>query len=319
LKNQILAASLLFVAACQKPSSPTPPPRAPLAAVKPAVVVAPVVAEVIPATPEPSEEVEVKLEPDLLGLPHEHLRAGDHLARADELRTTGDLAAALVELRYAAHDMPADEEVLDQLGRVAKLSREPKLAAVAYGRLAELLPDDAVPLLQLARIQLALGDREGALSSATGAVDRDPENPEGYQLLGRVYLAQKDLAQAIAQFERAVHLDPLHGHALNNLGYALLQANQNDRAVDILLRATEALPHVAYVHNNLGVALERTGEREAARLAYARSSDLSPRYVKAKLNADRLARVDAPESMREEPGPDAAESGVDTSELVPAE
>ena len=78
-------------------------------------------------------------------------------------------------------------------------------------------------------------------------------------------------------------------------------------------RATRVplLPNVAYVHNNLGVALERTGRGEEAKTAYQQAMDLSPKYVKARLNADRVAKaaqssdeqVDEPETMSDVPHP----------------
>jgi predicted RNA polymerase sigma factor len=71
--------------------------------------------------------------------------------------------------------------------------------------------------------------------------------------------------------------------------------------VEVLERAAELLPHVAYVHNNLGVALERVGRGDEAKTAYQRAMDLSPKYVKARLNAARVAKVIVPETPVEEP------------------
>jgi Flp pilus assembly protein TadD len=48
---------------------------------------------------------------------------------------------------------------------------------------------------------------------------------------------------------------------------------------------------VAYVHNNLGVAYERLGRTEEAQAAYATATQLSPRYVKARVNSNRMGKV----------------------------
>ena len=123
------------------------------------------------------------------------------------------------------------------------------------------------------------------------ALLRDPEDPEVYQVLGRAHLGAHELTSAILRFQQAVHLDPEHGHALNNLGFAYLRANDNARAVEVLTQAASLLPHVAYVQNNLGVACERLGRLEEARAAYAAATRLSPRYVQARVNAERVGRV----------------------------
>jgi Flp pilus assembly protein TadD len=229
--------------------------------------------------------------PDPLTLAHEHVPGTDHLAQARSLREEADLAGALLELRYALHDAPEDEEALSALARLAPHTGAPRLAALALGRLGALQPEDPLPLLQQARVLLAQKDYPAAIAAAEEALTRDPENAETYQVLGRGHLAAGELMRAIKRLQQAVALSPEHGYALNNLGFAYLQANENGRAVEVLERAAALLPEVAYVHNNLGVALEREGREDEARGAYLSALALSPRYVKAQLNFARLGQL----------------------------
>ena len=253
---------------------PPPPPRAAGGArTEPA---APTVAQ--PAT-------------DPLALAHEHVPGMDHLAQARSLREEADLTGALLELRRAVHDAPEDEEALTALARLAPRVREPRLAALALGRLGALQPTDPLPLLQQARVLLAQRDYPAAIAAAEEALARDPENAETYQVLGRGHLGAGELMRAIKRLQQAVALSPEHGYALNNLGFAYLQSNENARAVEVLERAAALLPEVAYVHNNLGVALEREGREDEARGAYLSALALSPRYVKAQLNFARLGQL----------------------------
>jgi tetratricopeptide (TPR) repeat protein len=67
----------------------------------------------------------------------------------------------------------------------------------------------------------------------------------------------------------------------------------NQEAVEVLSKAAELLPNVAYVHNNLGVALERVGRTDEASAEYMLSTTLSPKYVKAALNHERVKRTAA--------------------------
>lgn len=275
-----LAAAALLLACTAEPGPlpprPAVPPRAPLPVA--------VAADAAPAEVEPQAE-------DPLGLPHEHPRTVDHLGRADELKSLGDLEGALAEARRAVHDDPLDEEALAAVARLARLTADLRLSADAWERLALILEEDSHPCLQQGRALLDAGDPDGALLAAERARARDEGNPEVFQLLGRAYLARKQLSLAAEQFREAVALDPEHGHALNNLGLVLLRTSQHREAADVLRRAADLLPTVAHVHNNLGIALERLGDTEGAREAYEAASRLSPRYVKAALNKQRVARA----------------------------
>ncbi|SET64109.1 tetratricopeptide repeat protein [Stigmatella erecta] len=241
---------------------------------------------------------------DPLRLPHEHLYRVNHLARARTLRELGDPAGAITECRRALHDDPGHEEALRLLARLAPREGSPDLALGALARLGDQFPEDASPLIQQARLLLSLGRFPEAVRVGEEALLREPEEAEVYQVLGRAHLAMGALPEAILRFQQAVHLAPEHGHALNNLGFAWLRANENQKAAEVLARAAALLPHVGHVHNNLGVAYERLGRMAEAQAAYAAATQLSPRYVKARLNAHRMntvARLQETPALLEEP------------------
>lgn len=215
----------------------------------------------------------------------------DHLGRARRLAGDGDVRGALTEARRALYSTPADVETLTTVAKLSKRAGQHELAALAWGRVAAQTPDDATPLVAQARALLAQKDFAGAAMAGRDAAARDPGNPEAFQVTGLAQLSMKELGGAIASFERAVVLAPRHGWALNNLGLACLRANQNERAAEVLERAAVELPHVAFVHNNLGIALERLGRVDESKVAYQRAMDLSPKYVKARLNAARVAKA----------------------------
>ncbi len=284
MKKQILSACVaaLSLVACREP--------------KPVeVTVAPILEQPMP---EPSAlgdagRVELTLAPeriDSLGIPHED-QGVDHLGQARTLQSEGDLGGALVEARKAVFDAPSDEDALELVGALGQRVGNKEASQDAYGRLAALRTDDALPLIRQGRVLLSMGDFEGASRVGIEAISRDPESPEGYQLVGRAQLSSGDLTGAIESFLTAVEKDPAHGFALNNLGFAYLRANENEKAVEVLEQAAELLPHIAYVHNNLGVALERVGRIEEAKLAYGTATSLSPKYVKARINSDRMAKA----------------------------
>ena len=276
-----LAAAL--VAGCQK----SPPPSPPVTEAKPPVAA---------ATPAPARPTVVAPKPtgapvDTLALPRSGPSGVDHVARAEKLRGDGDTAGALVEARRALADDGENVDALSLIAQLARASGQATIAAEAYERLGRVDPEDAVPMVQAARMRLIAGNVEAAEALARSAVGRDEGNVEAWQALGRAQLGSGDLAGAIQTLEQARTLEPAHGWVLNNLGFAYLRASRNPEALEALERAVELLPEAAVVHNNLGVARERTGDLDGAREAYARSALLAPKYVKARVNGERTAML----------------------------
>lgn len=235
-----------------------------------------------------------------VALKHEHRAGINHLEEAKRLREQGDLDEALVEARRAVDDSSNDEEALTLVSNLGRKTHNLELAVDALSKLAELRPDDAVVLIQQARLLMSLGRFAQAVDVGTESIRKDSSNVESYQVVGRAFLSLGQLSQATRYFEKAVELDPEHGYALNNLGFAYLRSNEHTKALEVLQKAAELLPHVAFVQNNLGVALERNGQREEAQLAYNHARDLSPKYVKAIINLKRVAQTMTPQ---EEPTP----------------
>ena len=156
----------------------------------------------------------------------------DHLGRARQLSSEGDVKGALLEARRALFTTPSDVETLSTVAKLSRRAGQPELAAEAWGRVAALTTDDALPLIQQARALIQLKDYAGAVMAGRDAIARDSGNVEAFQVTGIAQLAMNELGGAIASFEKAVELEPNHGWALNNLGFACLRANQNERAVD---------------------------------------------------------------------------------------
>ncbi len=289
-----VAAALAF-AACEEPKKITSTPivtPTPVVASKP---IAMMVDSGVPlAKVEPSQPI------DPLALAHDTTTV-DHLSRAKQMMSEQDLKGALTEARRALFSTPNDSETLELIATLGRRVKQPEISAQAWGRLAEQRPTDAVVCIKQARAFLQARDFDGAIAAGKEASARDPGNPEAFQVTGLAQLASSELSGAITSFKTVIGLQPDHGYAMNNLGLAYLRANMNEEAVEILEEAIERLPTVAYVHNNLGVAYERVGRGEDAKHAYQVAMDLSPKYVKAKLNAARVAKSPVePDGMNDE-------------------
>ncbi|MGC4117092.1 MAG: tetratricopeptide repeat protein [Myxococcales bacterium] len=245
-------------------------------------------------------------------LAHDDARRIDHLARAHELEAAGDVAGAIAETRRAAYDRPGRAEY-ELLARLAQKAGDQALAMQALGALADAAPEDAEPLLKLARAFVEAGDTGAAAEAATEAAERNPLSAEAWHLKGRAELQRGRLSEAIAAFERTVRLNPRHAWAYNNLGYARLLARQPEKAVQALERARQLAPHLAYVHNNLGVAYEELGRLDDAQLAFGKALDLEPGHPSAAASFARTAEALGWAGPAVEARPDAG-AGIDGGE-----
>jgi tetratricopeptide (TPR) repeat protein len=277
-----LLGALLSLSACQKSPSPAAPASVPqpvpLQALSAAAAAPDAGAVSVAALPSP-----------VLGLAHLDPGPVNHLARARTLREEGDAVASLAETRRQLADDAEDDSALQMVATLAQSLGQNALAAAAFEKLAAVREDDAVPLIQAARLHLLLKDAPGAERLASEALGRDGGNVEAFQVLGRAALIEGDLRRAMDALEQARVLAPAHGWVLNNLGFAYLRANENAEALETLGRAAELLPAAAVVQNNLGVALERLGRTEEAAVAFDRSAALAPHYTRALVNRSRLA------------------------------
>ena len=293
--------ALLALGGCKQSPPPAVEAKARLAPVPPVAVASAPVVHDAGAAP-----VKVQAQP-VLGFAHTDVRPVDHLARARTLRDEGDTLESLAEARRQLADRPEDEDALELVAHGGAALGQTALAALAFEKLATVRDEDAVPLVQAARLHLVLKDAAGAERLASEALGRDDGNVEAYQVLGRGALLEGDLRRAMDWLEQAQALAPSHGWVLNNLGFAYLRANENAQALETLTRAAELLPDAAVVQNNLGVALERMGHSSEASAAFERSAALAPHYTRALVNRARLALAgssDAGPEPEEETGSD---------------
>lgn len=289
MKKQIISCCIaaLAFAACEDNFQPIPWPLAPAKRVSSPVVSAPVVAA---AAFDAGKALAIEEPADALAIKHDQPGV-DHLGRSKQLVEEGNRAGALTEARRAIFTDPNDEEALTTIAGLSQKMGKHELAAEAFRRIAALRTDDAVPLVQQARALVKARAFDRAALVGKEAIKRDSGNPEAFQSAGLGYLGNGELQNAIFMFSKVIELKPDHGWALNNLGLAYLRANENEKAVEVLTQSAQVLPNVAYVHNNLGVALERVGRKDEAKQAYLTSTTLSPKYVKARINAERVAKV----------------------------
>jgi tetratricopeptide (TPR) repeat protein len=161
-------------------------------------------------------------------------------------------------------------------------------AAGALQAALDIKPDHLKSLLNLARVQMELGDAPAALLLIDRAVATAPEQAEVWRMLGRVQHNLQNSDAAIQAYEDALRIDPDDSWSLNNLGLVLIEAGRSEEALAPLARAVSLNSTNACIHNNLGIALERCGYLNDAADVYQTTLDIDPDYTKALTS---LARV----------------------------
>ena len=132
-----------------------------------------------------------------------------HRCRAETLRASGDLEAALIDATKAveldasvAYGHVTLGNVLDELGRTAE-------AIAAYDKAIELeFPPLANAYNQRSVSRTRSGDDEGAAADVDKAIELDPDYGAAYAVRALARVFEGDCERALADAEKAVALEP---------------------------------------------------------------------------------------------------------------
>jgi tetratricopeptide (TPR) repeat protein len=141
------------------------------------------------------------------------------------------------------------------------------------------------------------GRREEALAHYRAAAAAGVRNPEAYNAAAWMILETGlgDSREAIRLAERSLAIRPDNPDALDTYGWALYRAGRAAEALIPLERALAAKPDIYCIHYHLGMAYLETGRRDEGVQHLRRQIEQLPRTVEARLSADVLARIEAPE------------------------
>jgi len=225
---------------------------------------------------------------------------------------------ALAVLRRAMALLPADVDVLSNLGGVLVARGELDEAADCYRRalriqpgfaqahsnLGDLLarqghwqaaeascrqamalqPGLAAAHLNLGNALKGLGRLNDALLSYRETVARSPNLAEGHTALGMALRQQGSVAEAVVHLNKSVVLRPGHAATHDQLGVALHAAGQPEAALGSLQRALALQPRSAAAHYHLGNVLADLGRTEEAVRHYHDALALEPAHAEVRAN-----------------------------------
>jgi tetratricopeptide (TPR) repeat protein len=206
-------------------------------------------------------------------------RAKAAYARAVELESQGNHAAALSLLWEAAGLTPRDPDVQQRLGEALERIGALDAAADAYRAALAARPDSKKSSTSLIVVLSKAGRGAEAVTRARAMVSAAPSDPDAHFVLG---LAQSevDVNDAIASFQRALSLAPRHALAGYNLALVLRRLDRLPEALQELER-TIAIEPRAQPYYLRGVIYWHQGDATRAAQSLLAAIDRDPGYAEA--------------------------------------
>ena len=134
---------------------------------------------------------------------------------------------------------------IEHLLAVGQVRRARELAAEAIS----VDPDDARSYTSMARVLLALEDRDGAIGAATEAIRIEPEWPAAWRVHGVAMFAAGRFAAAETSVLEAIRLDPDDGSLFQLYARMLSSCGRSAEALDFARRALELDPDDETAHH----------------------------------------------------------------------
>jgi superkiller protein 3 len=207
------------------------------------------------------------------------IRANAAYARAIELETQGNYAAALPLLWEAAGLAPRDADIQNRLGEALERMGALDAAVDAYRLAVSDRPAfrKASNNLMLALVKAGKGAE--AIERARALVAAAPDDPDRHYTLGLAQ-SEQDVTAAIRTFRRVLELAPKHALARYNLALVLKRADRLPEALDELGQALAIEPRPE-IHYTLGVIYWHQGDLDRAAAALRAAVAAQPRYADA--------------------------------------
>jgi len=199
---------------------------------------------------------------------------------------------------------------------------KPEAAVVEFKLARELMPDNVLISMAMARAELARKNADAALSEANRALKAQPGladalllRGDALDLKGSADLAVQAFAEAarsapnmalphlrtgmveqqrgrvdaaVQAYQKAIGLDPRQPIALNNLASIAAERKQDLKQAEAWARqAVAAVPRAAQFHDTLGMVQRAQGNLPAALKAFEAASRLSPRDATLKFHLGR--------------------------------
>ena len=193
------------------------------------------------------------------------------LLRANALHQLGDRDRAMADVERVLKEHDDFAPALRMRGLLLADSGKLKEAVDMLREAAQSAPEDTELRLQLATMELANKDAEGAIRDFSSVIETDQENWMALQGRADAYLAVGKHKEALADYESAIKLQSKSSVILNNLAWLLATSTfdglrDGKRAIELATKACEITDYKqAHILSTLAAAYAESGEFETAK------------------------------------------------------
>lgn len=231
---------------------------------------------------------------------------------ARDARASGNTIETISILEQVHARKPDDAAVATSLGQALREDEQLNRARQVLLPFTEGKKPYPDAVIELAMVQLALGQYKEAELTSRRAVELDPESGRGYLALGTALDAQNYHEQAEVAFRRGIDKwkgDP--APIMNNLALNLASQNKLDQAIDMLKKAKEISPNRVELERNLRIVTTlREGaddflikQEEEKKAAQTPKKEAPP--AKPKADSKELAKDEKPAAKEAAKKPEA--------------
>jgi tetratricopeptide (TPR) repeat protein len=220
--------------------------------------------------------------------PKDKLAVYTAVARAGELITKDENAAAAEALESALREEPAMPQALLMLGACYSDLGRKKEAKAQFDRVLKDDPQNVQGLVGLANILLDEGKSDDVVTLCRRTLSLDERNAQAYALLGDVYIDRHEPSTALPYLEKAVEIQPKLTQNRLNLAACLIEVKQLARAETNLKEILNDSPRFPGAQFNLGVLYQELDRPQDARKAYATELATYPDHFKARFNLGKV-------------------------------
>ena len=187
-----------------------------------------------------------------------------------------DFSGALRLLRKALQRDPHSPEILFALGNVFRKMEDWQNAGWAYSQVVESQPDLGYAHGQLANVECALDDGEGAVGEAQAMLKLLPNSADAHRFLGRGLEAEERYEEALRAYDQSLAIRPNDALVFYDIGIVRKDQNNYLAAIASYQRAIDLDSSKWYFFNNLGIAFRRLGRTDEAVAAFENGKALAP-------------------------------------------